>query len=178
MSRLSRICTYFLLITTWSYCSNPLGSPLFLDGDLTFVFTPDGNNPVDVGTDYPYFPVVRNQNSYTPLRNFLFNQSLFSATISNDTSSNKKVYGYRVTEKSARLKVIFFNLVTSITWTEKSESLILSSSMLFQQDLVFGYIRAHQDLLCLSSCQVFRHHKTRLVLGQRRINSIYSVFNL
>lgn len=153
-----------------SYCHSTVWSDLFLDADLSFVFTPNSDNVLDVDTNFPYFQAVRDGNLYTPLRNFVLQQFIFSAMDPFKYFPQLKVYGYRDTEKSARPKVIFIDVVASPRWKLKCVHLILPTDAVFRQEFVFGHFHSHKDLYC------FERHVTflgtvKLVLFQDCVNS-------
>lgn len=149
-------------------------SDLFLDADLTFIFTERHDRLTDLDTDYPYFHIVRVDNSYTPVHNLLVPESLYSNIYIMEALKYLRVYGYHDTEKSARSKVIFVNLVASLEWKTKCEALILSSAESFQQEFVFGYYHGSQDLVCLARHVVFLR-TMKLVVFQDSASSALSV---
>lgn len=145
------ISIFFTTITSLLLrCSCIDWSAIFHDADLTFAFSWDGDTSMDVDKDFPYFQVVRIANPYTLLRHFVVSQSNF--TDLRTTLIRLKKHGYRETEKSARAKVIFVNLVASIAWKYKLVDLITPIDRSFQQEFVFGYFHGKNDLLC------FRYH--------------------
>lgn len=132
-----------------TYCNGTAWSDLFLDADLTFLFTHNGDMLIDVDTDFPYFQVVRDENSYTPLRHLVLFQSIFATTGTNLLHSPLRKHGYRYLEKSARPKIVFINLAQSATWKWTCADLILHSGASFRQEFVFGHIHYRKDLFCL-----------------------------
>lgn len=131
-------CMIILFITTAIVpllCTCTMWDGSFLEADLTFVFTRDGNKLMDVDSDFPYFDIVRNNNSYTPVKHFVLNQSIFLTK--RKIWKYLRVHGYRSTEKSSRAKAIFINLLASTTWVNKCQNLLSNADVSFQQEILF-----------------------------------------
>ncbi|OXA39872.1 Capsid assembly protein UL37, partial [Folsomia candida] len=107
---------YILFITMSvlpTYSHGTVWNGIFLDADLTFVFTPENDKLMDVDPDFLYFQIIRVDNSYSPLRNFVFPQSLFPMTEQVRISLRKKLNRHYAIEKSARPKAVFVNMIAS-----------------------------------------------------------------
>lgn len=179
MAASSWACIVFATII--KYCTSTIWSGLFLDADISFVFTPDSSYLLDMEKDLPYFDLVLVDNPNVPMRNFVLNQSTFESKdhVSILFTQLKVSHGSRDTEKSARQKVIFINMVVSVKWEDKCDLLLRASDLSFQQEYAFGYVHRSKDLACLFRHTVFfGHTKSNLVHGWFHLTPFRSMLDL
>lgn len=108
--------------------------------------------------EFPYFQVIREDNSYTPLRYFELQQSILSTNDANAYRNHVRAHRYRDTEKSARPRIVFIDM-------KSCNHLFLFTGLPFRQEVIFGYYRSQNDLSCLST-HVFFLGTMKLVLFQ------------
>lgn len=128
-----------------------LYSGLFLDGDLTFIFTPTCRQLLDVDTDLPYHAIIE-ENPFTPIRQIVLCQTK-SGFVLPPGSNYFDDYASRPTERSPRTNSIFVRLqtsprISSLIGMSKCEYLILSLALVFWHGCIFGLILPHRDAEC------------------------------
>ncbi|OXA53532.1 Glutamate receptor ionotropic, delta-2 [Folsomia candida] len=164
MSSISWIFLFITILATLSHCSNRW-SGLFLDADLTFIFSPmckkhfftpwrmTSIKEFDIAM--PDFGDVTASNTYTPLRvAFLCHDWM---EVSYEYSTNPlKAFRYREIEKSARPKAAFVRF----DWTNerfamgKCQALFIFLKDNLAQDYVFGRFSQTYDCFYVAPRQI------------------------
>ncbi len=161
------------LFQNFSEC-NCLWSSLFLNADITFIFTPECSKLLDENRDFPYFQKLRAGNPYTPQRQIILCRTTSAFNSSNGINPLRR-YAYLGTEKSPRPKAIFVPVDATTGYNQastnlKCEYLIKDSSLVLRQEYIFGYTLLHRDGACFKyAAQIIGTAK--LFLFQEGINS-------
>lgn len=144
------LLSFFLLKIKAEYFN--IWSGVFLDADITFIFTPDCSNLLEIGRNFQYFEAVSAHNPYTPIRCIILCRTT-SALQHQQGSKSLEIFRYRGTEKSARLKAIFLPLDVTSGYNEifgelQCEYLIKMSDRVLRQEYIFGHIFSYRDINC------------------------------
>lgn len=169
MSSSGWICLFFVTIST-SYGTCTVCSGLFIDADLTFVYTPESDKSFAVDTGFPYVHVVMADNFYTPLRHVVFNQSIFSAMDINRHLNHLIKFEYPETKKFSRPIVLSLNFVASARLDKNCENSIFSFVTAFRPELLFVKAEDRKDFYCL------QRHPRFLVTGKLVLFHTNSLF--
>ncbi|OXA42243.1 hypothetical protein Fcan01_22832 [Folsomia candida] len=130
---------------------------IFLNTEITFIFASKHHKLIDMETDFPYFDLITAKNLYTPIRLLLF-RYIHPKLHFPPSLASPFAFGYRKTEKSARIKT----LIAPLDWTMKHHqdeelkcaSFYYFASRIYRQDVIFGRIDLHSDLSCFTSSPV------------------------
>ncbi|OXA40744.1 hypothetical protein Fcan01_24429 [Folsomia candida] len=164
MSSVSWIFLFITILATLSHCSNQW-SGIFLDADLTFIFSPmckkhfftpwrmTSMKEFDIAM--PDFPDVTASNTYTPLRIAFLCHDWMEVSYEYSTE-HLKVFRYREIEKSARPKAAFVRF----DWTNerfamgKCDALLIFLKDNLAQDYVFGRFSQTYDCYYVAPRQI------------------------
>lgn len=121
---------------------------LFLDADITFLFTPDCNAADDIPC---FYQAITDRYRYTPLRHILLCQTTSGFRYPNGSLASLMAFDK---EKSARVKAIFLSLDATLGYYPntiylKCEILMKIASLELRQDYIFAHMSRSRDSACL-----------------------------
>ncbi|OXA46677.1 hypothetical protein Fcan01_18158 [Folsomia candida] len=173
MSSFHRIL--FIIHTLLSYLffhcnfSSTLWQVMFPDADLTFLFTPEFSQLLNVDSDYPYFSSIIKNTQYIPhkLVQLCHQENTFPHTYP------LKNFGHPNRSKSSRPRVIFLRLDS--TESLKCNYLISLAENQFRQEYIFGDIAQPQNNSpCISNAALILS-SAKLILFSQKNSTFFTI---